>query len=257
MKNAFRSIVMSFSMFSNLPMPRVEWRQENMRYALAALPLIGAVIGLLIWGWQALCGCLGLGDILYAAGVTLIPPAVTGGIHLDGFCDTVDALSSHADAEKKRAILKDPNAGAFAVIWCGAYLLLYFALATEAREIQDVLMLGLIHLISRAVTGFCSLTFPASGSQGLFATFNGSADKIVSAIITAVVFAGAGFSAVFFAGIPGGASAFSTVLCALAVYFIAKRQFNGMSGDISGFLLQISELFMLLTYIIVKRVMFL
>ena len=59
---------------------------------------------------------LGCGLFLQAAGFTLLPVVVTGGIHLDGFGDTLDALASHAEPERKREILKDPRAGIFAVI---------------------------------------------------------------------------------------------------------------------------------------------
>ena len=111
-----RNITVAFSMFSQIPMPRVAWNDENMRYMLCAFPLIGVVIGLCLWAWTGVCILLGINTILFAAGMTLIPVAVTGGIHLDGFSDTVDALSSHAAPEKKREILKDPHAGAFAVI---------------------------------------------------------------------------------------------------------------------------------------------
>lgn len=35
-----------------------------------------------------------------------------------GFADTIDAVSSYKDREKKLEILKDPHTGAFAVIVC-------------------------------------------------------------------------------------------------------------------------------------------
>ena len=35
----------AFAMFSALPVPKIEWNERNMRYAMAAFPLIGAVIG--------------------------------------------------------------------------------------------------------------------------------------------------------------------------------------------------------------------
>ena len=61
----------------------------------------------------------------------LIPPVlVTGGIHLDGFLDTADALSSWQPWEKKLEILKDSHAGAFAIIMGCAY----FALGTGCVE---------------------------------------------------------------------------------------------------------------------------
>ena len=56
-----------------------------------------------------------------------LPLLVTGGIHADGFCDTVDALSSHAEREKMLEILKDSHCGAFAVIFFGLWLVLWLA----------------------------------------------------------------------------------------------------------------------------------
>ena len=40
---------------------------------------------------------------------------------MDGFADTVDALSSCQTRERKLEILKDPHTGAFAVIGCCLY----------------------------------------------------------------------------------------------------------------------------------------
>ena len=58
------------------------------------------------------------------------PAAVTGGIHLDGYCDTVDALASHGTPARRQEILKDPHIGAFGVIRLCGYFLLSFALWT-------------------------------------------------------------------------------------------------------------------------------
>ena len=103
--NALRSIAMAFAMFSRIPMPRVEWKKENMRYMLCALPLVGAAIGLALMLWVWVCLRLKMGQTLFAAGIALIPLLLSGGIHMDGFCDTADALSSHQPAERKREIL--------------------------------------------------------------------------------------------------------------------------------------------------------
>ena len=58
--------------------------------------------------------------------MTALPVLVSGGIHTDGFIDTVDALSSYGDKEKKLEILKDPHTGAFAIIGAIMYYLLFF-----------------------------------------------------------------------------------------------------------------------------------
>ena len=40
-----QTIAVAFAMFSALPVPQFAWNQKNMRYAMCAFPLIGAVIG--------------------------------------------------------------------------------------------------------------------------------------------------------------------------------------------------------------------
>ena len=42
------TVCVAFAMFSALPVPHVDWNEQNMRYAMAAFPLVGAVIGALV-----------------------------------------------------------------------------------------------------------------------------------------------------------------------------------------------------------------
>ena len=100
-----QTIAVAFAMFSALPVPQFEWNEKNMRYAMCAFPLIGLVCG----GLWCLCGVLPLPELTRAAAFCLVPVAVTGGIHLDGYADTSDALSSYGDREKKLEILKDSH----------------------------------------------------------------------------------------------------------------------------------------------------
>ena len=63
----FETIVVAFSLFSALPMPKVDWNAENRKYSLCAFPLIGAVIGLCCWAWMRLCLRLGIPSMLRGA----------------------------------------------------------------------------------------------------------------------------------------------------------------------------------------------
>ena len=245
MKDIFRSISMAFSMFSVIPMPMIEWKQENMKYMLSAFPLVGAVIGAALFIWSHICAWLNLGQLLFAAGLTLIPMGISGGIHMDGFCDTCDALGSHASPEKKRLILKDSNAGAFAVISFGAYLIAYFALASEIEPSSNAMLLCcLIPFISRCMSGFTGLTFPSSSSEGLLKTFTGAASK-AALVIVLVLFALSISFACLISLLAGLLMLLGAVLFALYIYFMSRKQFGGMSGDISGYLLQMTELILL------------
>ena len=110
-------MIVAFSMYSKIPMPRIEWNKENMKYTMCFFPLIGVVTGVLIYlAGMFLDGNIfpkvNSGRLMFAAVMTLIPVFVSGGIHLDGFMDTMDALGSWGDKEKKLEILKDSHNGA-------------------------------------------------------------------------------------------------------------------------------------------------
>ena len=42
-------MIVAFSMYSKIPMPRIEWNKENMKYMMCFFPLIGVVTGVLIY----------------------------------------------------------------------------------------------------------------------------------------------------------------------------------------------------------------
>lgn len=170
------SLIVAFSMYSKIPMPQITWTKENMKNTLCYFPLIGAVIGALLWLWYWLCGIAGFGVMLQAVVAVLIPVLVTGGIHLDGFLDTSDALSSWQTTERRLEILKDPHTGAFAIIACCSYFLAAFGIWTEAK-LLDIGILGIGFILSRTLSGFGVCKFPCAKKSGLAATFAEAADR--------------------------------------------------------------------------------
>ena len=107
-----RSFCIAFGMYSKIPMPKFEWNPKDMRYTMCFFPLVSIPIALLVLLWFYFCQWLHIHSFLFACVIATIPVLVTGGIHLDGYCDTVDALSSRQPREKKLEILKDPKTGA-------------------------------------------------------------------------------------------------------------------------------------------------
>ena len=80
-----RSCIVSFSMYSKIPMPQFKWNDDDMKYMLVFFPWIGAVIGLLLMLWRYIYSHFGVADICCVCIGALIPIAVTGGFHIDGF----------------------------------------------------------------------------------------------------------------------------------------------------------------------------
>lgn len=250
--NFIYSLFAAFSMFSTLPVPQVPWEKEKIRYMLVCLPFVGLVIGMTEYMWAVLVDLLELGQALRAAGLTLIPILLTGGIHLDGFMDTVDALKSHAAPEKKRAILKDPHAGAFAVIGLGCYLVAYFALWFDIGPVAFRFMIPM-HVMSRSLSAVSGTLLPVRPGEGTLNFFRQAADKRVSILAVLWVILSA---AILVAVHPliGGVMALGAIVTLLLVRRMAMKQFEGMSGDIAGFQLQAAELVMLALMVLTERV---
>lgn len=253
-----KSIAAAFSTFSRIPMPRTEWDEKSLRYMLCAFPLVGAVIGLLLWAWVALCQVLDFGTILFAAGLTLLPLAVSGGIHMDGFCDTSDALASRQSQARKLEILKDPHMGAFAAISLGAYLLAQFSLATELSPTREnIWLLGLSCILSRCLSGLCSLCFPAVGGPGMLRSFRDGAEKRPAVLLLFLfsIFCAVGMLLLFWPG--GCAMLIAALLSVAALYLVSRRHFGGMRGDLAGWFLQLAEISMLAALVLTERIVYL
>ena len=72
-----RSCIVSFSMYSKIPMPQFKWNDDDMKYMLVFFPWIGAVIGLLLMLWKYIYSHFGVADICYVCIGALIPMAIS------------------------------------------------------------------------------------------------------------------------------------------------------------------------------------
>lgn len=243
MKTVLGTVAAAFSMFSLLPVPQAAWEVRHIRWMLAAFPLIGLVTGGAAWGWWGLCAALALPNVLRGAGLCLLPVLITGGIHLDGYADTCDALASHAPPERRQEILKDPRLGAFAAIRLCGYFLTSFALWTALPRYDGPAFL-LSFCLSRALSGLAIAAFPLARSAGLAHTFAAAADR--SRLRTLLAFLAVSLAALLcLRGIAGVAMAAAAFGVFLYYRVMAQRAFGGVSGDLAGWFLQTAELWML------------
>lgn len=238
------SLAIALAMYSRIPVPQAAWSEKRMKYALCFFPVVGIVIGGAVTVWKWLAVRLGISEPAFACIAAALPLLITGGIHMDGFLDTVDARSSHLEREKKLAILKDPHAGAFAIISGGIYLLLSVGLFCEL-DLASAYRYAGCFVLSRALSAWALVSWPKARDDGLANTFSSMADKkrVGAAMLTWLL------TAVLWLFVSGG---IMTCICcgaaaALAMlwYFLAQREFGGVTGDLAGYFLQICELCLL------------
>lgn len=237
-----KSMIVAFSIYSKIPMPRFNWESEDMKYHLCFFPWVGAVIGALEWLWICLVQHLGIGQIAEVAVFGAIPLLVTGGFHVDGFMDTMDAIHSYQDQQKKLEILKDPHIGAFSVISLLLYVLIGVAAFSEVKETKAIAIICAGFFLSRTLSGISVVTMHSAKGKGMLATFSNTAEKkiVLGSLIFQLLLC-IGFMTWF-----GSIRAIGTVgisgLSYLYYWRMSKKNFGGITGDLAGFFVTVTEL---------------
>jgi len=271
----FKSILLSFSMFSAIPVPSVEWNEKNMRYMMCGFPFVGVVIAVLCAAWFvfglqiSFVWQKNVSNYIFALVFTLIPVLISGGIHLDGFMDTCDALGSHASREKKLEILKDSHSGAFAVLGCVLYFLAFYVFSVEfyaffygadsshrfvnifSRFWFSIPVLS-IFVYSRLFSALAVSVFPIAKDSGLVHTFATNSSRIFTAIWCEFFIFVLSLALIFLYGRAGAVPAFSSLAVFVLYYFMAKRNFGGITGDTAGWFVQMSEIIGFAAFILEK-----
>ena len=240
MKKYFRAFMMCMTMFCSIPCPFHTWDDDSRPLMTLFLPFVGTWIGIL-WALSAyVMNLLGIPVFLKAAVLCAFPFLVTGGMHIDGFMDVTDAVRSWRDLEERRRILKDPNAGSFAVIDTILLVMFQFAAFCSLKGTENLFTLILIPTISRCAAAICvTVLRPMSISEyaGSYRKGIKKSHVIFLAVVTVIAVA-LGF---IFLGKYGFVSAVVAAGYLLRMYR-ANRSLGGMSGDISGYALTFGEL---------------
>ncbi|MDO5389330.1 MAG: adenosylcobinamide-GDP ribazoletransferase [Clostridia bacterium] len=245
-----KSIIIAFSTYSKIPMPRIEWNEKSMKYSLCFFPLVGLVTGIIEYCVFYLLYKFNMGIIFKSMLLTVMPIIINGGIHMDGFLDTIDAKSSYKPRDEKIKILKDPNTGAFAVIYAVIYIMVTFGFFSEAglKEMPYVCM-GYIY--SRVLSGFSVVAFKKAKRDGMAAAEANSADGRVKYILI--------FEFILCCGVYMSIDPVRGLICVLAglgvmLYYrnMAYKLFGGITGDLAGYFLQLCEICILICIVIMK-----
>lgn len=236
------ALFVALSTYSAIPVPQFDWNERNMKYSICFFPAVGIFVGAALWLWSILCSALGLSAVLFAAVAVCIPLLISGGIHMDGYMDTMDALSSHQNRERKLEIMKDPNCGAFAVIYCGIYLFLQFGLFHELYLHEGVAYYVPAFVLSRGLSAFFAVNLPNARKGGMLCAYTQNADRRKATIATLLTAVLCGGVLLLLSVKTGICILLGAIFCALFYRRLAMKEFGGVTGDTSGFFLQLCEL---------------
>ncbi len=209
--------------------------------AVAWFPAIGLLIGavlvivdrLVAWAFP----------MLLAALLTVTTwKLMTGGLHLDGLADCLDALGGH-DPSQRLMIMRDSRIGAFGAIGLILFLLLELAAVAELASTPRWRALLTAPCVARAMPALLARWFPSARSEGQGARFQ--ADVTPRAV--AVALGCAVVVSVAVLGVAGIAAVVVAGLTSVAVARFMTTRLGGVTGDVLGAAVELAELAVLLT----------
>jgi adenosylcobinamide-GDP ribazoletransferase len=193
-----------------------------LRWFPVAGVVTGAIVGATWWAaarwWPA---------AVAAAIVIAVDLALTGMLHVDGMADAADGLLPHLPRERRLAVMRTPDVGAFGVAAVGVALLLQFAsLASIHRE--PLLLVGL-WCASRSLVASVPALVPYARDGGIASALLDDAPRWPAlAVVPAAAIAAIGM------GRAGAAAVAAGAVAGAAVIGLARRRVGGFTGDVLG-----------------------
>jgi len=233
----------AFGLLTTLPfgMPS-KWFPGDSGRAGIWYPLVGLVVGGLIWlSWLALSHFFP--PLMVGVLTVVVWVSLTGGLHLDGLADCCDGLLSSNTPKRRLEIMKDPHLGTFG----GIGLLLVLLGKTAALSVLTS-STGLAIILATTISRWLILPaalLPLANPGGMGADFAAGFRR--SAIfMTAIVPPGLAF----LLGMQGFFAILAALIAATAVLGLAFNRIGGVTGDVFGLLVEVSETAVLLSFTI-------
>lgn len=207
-------------------------------YSAMFYPLVGFLLGLILFSTHYLLNTI-IPETHLSVIIFFLWILITGAIHLDGFSDTIDGIFVHP--KKALEVMKDSHVGGMGMIFTVAFLLLKLS---SIIHFDAYYLLPLILMLSRLNATF-SIYFYKYISDGVAniikkeLTLRYLCIAFIYSLIISFIFS---YLSAFLI------SFFTLIIC--AKFFTSRL--GGLNGDIYGFIIEVTELF-LLNYIIIKN----
>lgn len=241
-----RKLLIAVSFFTRIPIKLNDVTNEEFYDSMILIPVVGLFIGLILYGIAIVLSFIHFIS-LQALLMVIAYIWLTGGLHLDGFADTTDALFSARDQKKMMEIMKDSRLGAFGAI--GLILLIltnWMSYTIILPEHSAVLLVVPVFGRVAAIMSTCFSTY-APGGGGLGKRFV-EMTKLHHFIVYLVLLL---FFATFILGLPG---LITTVICLLPALGLMKNlqhKIGGMTGDTIGMTIELNQTFFMVVFSVI------
>jgi len=216
---------------------------EHLANSMAFFPLVGMLMGVLLVLLRRLFYYLPVSSLVGDTLVLIFWIWLSGGLHLDGFADSVDGFLGGDNKEEILKIMKDSSTGAKGVVALVSLLLLKFVLLVEMPLFLKDAALFFTPTIGRwsmVIAAFLGRPARLKNSMGKLFMDYVSWKEVIFASLTMAVIGILLFRLYFLPLVMVG------IGLVLLILKYSQKKIGGISGDILGAINEIVEVFCLL-----------
>lgn len=240
-----RLFFIAFQFLTIIPLPfKVDCRDGDMGRSMRWFPLVGLLLGVVLWGVDRLFGLI-LPQPLVAALLVVTLAAVTGALHLDGLADVFDAFGARGDRERFLSVMKDSATGAIGAVALVLAMLLKLQALVHLPATYRYGGLILFPAIARLSQVLMTVGAHRARNDGLGAHFVSTAGKMELCIAIATLSA----AAWLLCGMAGIIASLAAALFTGLSRGYFHRRLGGVTGDIIGCTSELVEILALLVLI--------
>lgn len=228
-----------------IPVGKRVIEEEDLGRSMVFFPLIGLMIGGLLVGVDLL-GRQIFSPLVVSLLVIGVWAIISGALHLDGFCDTIDGLCGGSNREETLRIMAQPGIGAKGMVAVICLLLIKTFSLLEAKSPYPLLIvptMGRWAMVAGAVMN--SYARP-TGLGKAFVDYMGKRESLLASIMMMVVGTVLFKSGFFYILAP------ALVVILLSVFYFKERM-GGLTGDALGALGEVIEVITLLSICLLTR----
>lgn len=238
--NSFAAAVRFLTIF-----PLGKETKVDSRLYLISFPFVGVLIGAALLLILKLFINL-IPQFILSTAIIVLYLIITRMLHFDGLLDTFEGLLGGQNKEDSLRIMKDPHVGSFGIVVAGLYLLSFWGALAYLAALAPLQSSGLGALVAAPCLGRWAMIFVATISkparaEGLGAQFlqlQSKENLLWASFIPVIVAVGVfkWFGVFVLAAV---------LLLAWAVKVWSQRKIGGVTGDILGAILELTQLLVL------------
>jgi adenosylcobinamide-GDP ribazoletransferase len=248
------SFLAAIRFLTSIPVP---WFQEHWQHRLSReqfarslpyYPVVGLIIGLILAGLSWLLA-LFLPHFLVSGLLLAALVGLSGGLHLDGFIDTVDGLAAgHSDTERRKKIMHQGGAGAIGVVAVVVLLLVKFVALNDIPQASLIATLVLVPVVGRWAMVYAVFFYPYGNAQGMGKELKegvGWWGFVAATIVTLAV-------VIALAQVAGLVILAVVWLMTVAAAAFLKGKMGGLTGDTYGGINEVAEVLVLIMVVLIS-----